>query len=137
MTLQLANNKIGEAGAVALLHAARQSGTLTTLDLRGNVAAIRAKAANPAAFKIELGCNMLLLHALGAEWPEQSTAKTSEAISAALQVRDMGLWDIVEPDDSVATFVCPYVCLYPKAQYIRYCIAFVLATWSCRLQQLR
>ena len=86
MTLQLANNRIGEAGAVALLDAARQSGTLTTLDLRGNAAATRARGAQQAAFKEELGCNLLLVHALGPNWPMDSTAKTQAAIEAALQV---------------------------------------------------
>ena len=86
MTLQLANNKIGEAGAVALLNAARQSGTLITLDLRGNTAAMRANGAHPTAFKEELGCNLLLIHALGPRWPAQSTVTSAEAIDAALQV---------------------------------------------------
>jgi hypothetical protein len=86
MTLQLAKNQIGEAGAVALLGAARQSGTLTTVDLRGNNAAMRAKRAQPAAFKEELGCNLLLIHALGPNWPVESTAKTLNEVDAALQV---------------------------------------------------
>eukprot|EP01043_Picozoa_sp_COSAG02_P040671 COSAG02_NODE_3311_length_6956_cov_3.255359_6_plen_100_part_00 len=86
MTLQLANNRIGEAGAVALLGAARQSGTLTTVDLRGNAAATRARAAQPSAFKEELGCNLLLIHALGPSWPMDSAAKTQTEIAAALQV---------------------------------------------------
>jgi hypothetical protein len=47
MTLQLANNKIGEAGAVALLKAVQQSGSITTLDLRGNAAAMRARTVRP------------------------------------------------------------------------------------------
>ena len=86
MTLQLANNKIGEAGAVALLNAVRQSGTLVTLDLRGNTAAMRATGAHPTAFKEELGCNLLLIHALGPRWPEQSAVTSAEAVADALQV---------------------------------------------------
>lgn len=86
MTLQLANNQIGEVGAVALLEAARRSGTLTTVDLRGNNAAMRAKRAQPAAFKEELGCNLLLIHGLGPNWPMESTAKSQKEVVAALQV---------------------------------------------------
>lgn len=88
MTLSLANNKIGEQGAVALLKAVRNSGTVTTLDLRGNSAAMRATSAPADAFKEELGCNLLLIHALGPDWPVRSTAETSTELNAALKVRD-------------------------------------------------
>lgn len=92
VTVTLANNVIGEAGALALLKAVRRSGTLTSLDLRGNPHALRGKMATPAAFKAELACNLVFLHAFGAEWPARATsaegeplAATLEAVTAALQ----------------------------------------------------
>ena len=79
-TLVLAGNAdIGEEGAQALLEAARQSATITTMDLRAN----KAIATLPAQLKPELSCNWVLREADG--WRTESNRQRLGALLTEAQ----------------------------------------------------
>ena len=79
-TLVLAGNAdIGEEGAQALLEAARQSATITTMDVRAN----KAIATLPAQLKPELSCNWVLREADG--WRTESNRQRLGALLAEAQ----------------------------------------------------
>ena len=79
-TLVLAGNAdIGEEGAQALLEAARQSATITTMDVRAN----KAIATLPAQLKPERSCNWVLREADG--WRTESNRQRLGALLAEAQ----------------------------------------------------
>ena len=79
-TLVLAGNAdIGEEGAQALLEAARQSATITTMDVRAN----KAIATLPAQLKPELSCNWVLREADG--WRTESNRQRLGALLTEAQ----------------------------------------------------